>query len=195
MLDFNLNKSFEKISITWYVQKVSRILNFRGFRILDFQFFVALCWYSYTSFMPTCSSILNVLLIFDSYFAWMCFDSSSNLPLLSDLGNTVITATLLCCFWPKIRAQTMMGEQGRYHGAKHNFCSSTNPGVSGELLRPNCADLAGNIHYWPFHPENLIQILWSIFWNSQKSKTSRNTYKQNSCQKLTEHSKWPNLSA
>ena len=32
-----------------------------------------------------------------------------------------------------------MCEQGRYHGAKANFCSSTNPGVSGGLLRANCA--------------------------------------------------------
>ena len=52
----------------WSVQKVSRILNFRGLCTFDFRFFVALCWYSYTSLMPTSSGNLNVLLIFHSYF-------------------------------------------------------------------------------------------------------------------------------
>ena len=51
------------------VQKVSRILNFRGLRIFDFDFFVALCWYSCYSFMPSSTAILNVQLIFDSCFA------------------------------------------------------------------------------------------------------------------------------
>jgi len=55
------------------------------------------------------------------------------------LGNTVAAASLVCCFWPKIRAQATMCEQGRYHGAKANFCSSINPSVSGGLLRANCA--------------------------------------------------------
>ena len=55
------------------------------------------------------------------------------------LGNTVAAALLVCCFWPKICPQATMCEQGRYHGAKANFCSSTNPGVSGRLLRANCA--------------------------------------------------------
>ena len=59
------------------VQKVSRILNFRGLRIFDFRFFVALCWYSCLSLMPTSSAILNVQLIFDSCFACTCFGSSS----------------------------------------------------------------------------------------------------------------------
>ena len=80
-----------------------------------------------------------------------------------DLGNTVAVTTSLRCFWSKIRAQAAMCEQGRYHGAKANFCSSTNPGVSGGLFRANCAQLARNIPYWPFHPEILTQILWSIF--------------------------------
>jgi len=53
--------------------------------------------------------------------------------------NTVAAASLVCCFWSKIRAQGTMCEQGRYHGAEANFCSSTNPGVSGGLLRANCA--------------------------------------------------------
>ena len=66
---------------------------------------------------------------------------------VTGLGNTVAAATLSCCFWPRIHAQTTMREQGRYHGAKANFCSSTNPGVSGGLLRENCAQLAGNIPY------------------------------------------------
>lgn len=30
-------------------------------------------------------------------------------------------------------------EQGRYHGAKAIYFSSTNPSVSGVLLRANCA--------------------------------------------------------
>ena len=121
---------------TWYVQKVSRILNFRGLRIFDFIFFVALSWYSCPSLIQTSSAILNVQFIFDSYFAWMCFGSSSIFAFFlvlgtrkshrePDLGNTVILATLLCCFWSKIRAQTTMCEQERYHGAKANFCSST----------------------------------------------------------------------
>jgi len=56
-------------------------------------------------------------------------------------------AILECCFWPKIRTQVTMHEQGRYHGAKANFCSSTNPGVSGGLLLANCALLEGNFSY------------------------------------------------
>ena len=62
---------------TWFVQTVSRILNFRGLRILDFWFFVALCWYSYPSLMQISSNILYVQLIFDSYFTWTYFGSSS----------------------------------------------------------------------------------------------------------------------
>ena len=58
------------------VEKVSRILNFRGLPIFDFRFFAALCWYSYPSFMPTNSANLNVQLIFDSYFTWTCFGST-----------------------------------------------------------------------------------------------------------------------
>ena len=42
-------------------------------------------------------------------------------------------------YWPKIRIQASMCEHERCRGAKANFCSSTNPGVSGELLRANCA--------------------------------------------------------
>ena len=42
-----------------------------------FDFFVALCWYSCFSFMPTSTAILNVQLIFDSCFACTCFGSSS----------------------------------------------------------------------------------------------------------------------
>ena len=82
--------------------------------------------------------VLNVQLIFDSYFALTCFGSSSIFASSvsgtrkshrgPDLGNTV-----------KIRAQATMCKQGHYHGAKANFCSSTNPGVFGELLRANCA--------------------------------------------------------
>ena len=111
---------------------------FRGLCIFDF--LLALCWYSYPSLIPTCSAILNVQLIFDSYFGWTCFGSSSiffssvsgtrKSHRGPDLGNTVAMATLLCCFWPKIRAQTMMCEQKRYRGAKANCCS-TNQGVSG----------------------------------------------------------------
>ena len=132
----------------WLVQKVSRILNFSGLRIFDFRFFVALCWYSYPSLMPTSSAILNAQLIFDSYFAWTCFGlcsifaSSVSATRKShrgpDLGNTVVTATLLCCLWQKIRAQATMCEQGYCYGAKINFCSSTNPHVSSKLLRANC---------------------------------------------------------
>ena len=59
------------------VQKVSRILNFRGLYIFDFRFFVALCWYSCLSLMPTSSAILNVQSIFDSCFACTCFGSFS----------------------------------------------------------------------------------------------------------------------
>ena len=61
--------------------------------------------------MPTSSAILNVQLIFDSYFAWTCFGSSSFFaPSVSGirknhrgpgLGNIVAAATLLCCFGQK----------------------------------------------------------------------------------------------
>ena len=97
---------------TWSVKKLSWILNFRGLRIFDFRFFVAICWYSYLSLMSTSSAILNVQFIFDSYFAWTCFGLSSIFtPSVSgtrknhrgpDLGDTVAETTLLCCFWPKI---------------------------------------------------------------------------------------------
>lgn len=33
-------------------------------------------------------------------------------------GIRLAAAPLLCCFWPNIRAQATMCEQGRYHGAK-----------------------------------------------------------------------------
>ena len=135
---------------TWFVKKVSRILNFRGIRILDFQIFVALCWYSYPPLMPASSAIFNVQLIFDNYIARTCFGSFSIFASLvsgtrkshrgPDLRNTVAnTARLWCCFWQKIRAQATMCEQGRYRGAKANICSSTNSGVSSGLLRVNCA--------------------------------------------------------
>ena len=55
----------------------SKILNFRELRVFDLRFFVTFCWYSCLSFMPTSSAILNVQLIFDSYFVWTCFGSSS----------------------------------------------------------------------------------------------------------------------
>ena len=103
-------------------------------------------------------------------------------------------SNIIVLFLAKMCAKATMCELGRYHGAKANFCSSANPGVSRGLLRTNCAQLAGNIPYWPSHPEMLIQILWCIFWNKLKSKTSQNTSKQNCCQKLTKHSKCPNLS-
>ena len=49
--------------------KVSIIFNFRGLCIFIFKLFVALCWYS---FMPTSTAILNVQLIFDSFFYDFC---------------------------------------------------------------------------------------------------------------------------
>ena len=48
-----------------------------GYVYSIFDFFVALCWCSYPSLITTSSVILNVRLIFDSYFAWTCFGSSS----------------------------------------------------------------------------------------------------------------------
>ena len=57
------------------------------------------------------------------------------------LGNTVAAASLVCRFWPKICAQATMCEQGRYHGAKANFCSSTNPGVLADCF----AQIAHNL--------------------------------------------------
>ena len=63
---------------TWSVQKVSRILNSRALRIFDFQVFcsVMLVFISYNILIPTSSTILNVQLIFDRYFAWTSFGSS-----------------------------------------------------------------------------------------------------------------------
>ena len=120
-----------------------------GYVYSIFNFFEALCWYSYPSYMSTSSAILNVRLILFNYFAWTCFGSSSIFASSvsrtrksyrgPNLGNTVAAETLSCCFWLKIRVQATMCEQGRYHSAKANFCSSTNPGVSGGLLPANCA--------------------------------------------------------
>ena len=58
----------------WSVQKVSRILYFRGLRIFDFLWrYVG----THRSIMSTSSAILNIQLIFNSYFDWACFGSSS----------------------------------------------------------------------------------------------------------------------
>ena len=77
LTDYNLTRTdFKSCAHTWSVQKVSRILNFASYVHSIFDFFVALCWYSYPSLMPTSSAILNVQLIFDSYFARTCFGSS-----------------------------------------------------------------------------------------------------------------------
>ena len=189
---------------TWSVQKVSKILNFRELRIFDLLFFcgvmsVLICL-TYTDKFGHFECSVNFWQLFSLDVFWLTFDFC-----LFSFGNKKKSqgarsgeyggcGNIIVLFLAKIRAQATMCEQGRYHGAKANFCSSTNPGVSGGLLRANCAYLSGNIPHWPFHPEILIQFLWSIFWNRQKSTTSLNTSKQNSCQKLTEHSKWPNLS-
>ena len=65
-----------------YVVCSKSIVNFdfprvKYIRYSIFDFLVALCWYSYPSLKPTSSVILNVQLIFDSYFAWTYFCSSS----------------------------------------------------------------------------------------------------------------------
>ena len=91
--------------------------------------------------MPTNSDILNVPLIFDSY------------------GRVLARRRfLLLQFWEQEKV-TGEGRSGEYSGcgniivlflaknsrtsndvcAKANFCSSTSPGVSGGLLRENCA--------------------------------------------------------
>ena len=58
---------YESILYTRSVQKVSRIsagyvhyVTVHYVCIFDFRFFVALCWYSCLSLMPTSSAILNV---------------------------------------------------------------------------------------------------------------------------------------
>ena len=122
---------------------------FAGYVYSIFDLFVALCWYSYPSLMSTSSDILIVQLIFDGYFAWMCFNSSSVFASSvsetrqnhkgPDPGNTMAAATLLCCLWPKIRAQATMWAGKNFLCGKFNFCYSTNPGVSGEFLRANFA--------------------------------------------------------
>ena len=137
----------EPVKIT-YVACSKSIANFEFPRVTYIRFFVTLCWYLYPSLMATSSPILNVQLIFDGHFARACFGSFSIFASLvsgtrkvtggPDLGNTVAAATLLCCFWPKIRAQATMCKQWRYHGAKANRCFSTNQDVSGRLLRTNC---------------------------------------------------------
>ena len=85
---------------TWSVQKYA---NFEFPQVkIRFSIFMALCWYSYPSLMATSSVMLNVQLIFDSYFSWACFDSSSIFVSSvsgtrkshrgQDLGNTVAAA-------------------------------------------------------------------------------------------------------
>ena len=49
IVSYKLSHSFRTSQYTWSVQKVSRILIFRGLRTFDFRFFVALCWYSLNS--------------------------------------------------------------------------------------------------------------------------------------------------
>ena len=67
--EYDENKNDNYVFLpTWSVKKVSQILNFRGYVYSIFDFFVALCWYSYPSLMPRGSVILSVQLIFDSYF-------------------------------------------------------------------------------------------------------------------------------
>ena len=127
---------------TWSVQKVPRILNFRGLRLLDFQFFMALFWYS---LMPTSSAISNVQLIFDSYFAWTCVGSysifaSSVSGTRKSHGGQIWGIRWLRQYYCVVFSQKFAHKQrGRYRDAKANVCSSTNPGVSGGLLRANWA--------------------------------------------------------
>ena len=44
---------------------------------------------------------------------------------------------IISCFWPKSRVHATLSAQSRYRGAKVNFCSGPNPGVSGRLFRAN----------------------------------------------------------
>ena len=110
---------------TWSVQKVSRILNFRGLRIFDFRFFVALCWYSYLSLMPTSSAIFKVQLIFNSYFAGTCFGSSS---IFGQKQHNNVTATtvfprfgpsVIFSLFPKLKRQKLKTSRNM---SKQNSC-------------------------------------------------------------------------
>ena len=140
---------FSKTHYTWSVRKVSRILNSRELRIFDFRFFcgVMLVLISHTCADKfghfECSINFRQLFSLDviRFVFDFCLFSFGNKTKSrgTDLGNTVAAATLLCCFWPKISAQATMCEQGRYRGARANFCSPTNQGFSGALLRANCA--------------------------------------------------------
>ena len=67
-LSFQLRGLFKKYREFWISA---------GYVYSIFNYFVALCWYSFPSLIPTRSAILNVQLIFYSYFVWTCFGSSS----------------------------------------------------------------------------------------------------------------------
>ena len=66
-----------QISIRGLFKKYRDFWIFAGYVRSIFEFLVALCWYAYPSLMATSSAILKVQLIFDSYFVWTCFGSSS----------------------------------------------------------------------------------------------------------------------
>ena len=87
------------LTCTWSVQKVLRILNFRGLRIFDFRFFGVMLVLIYADKFGHFECSVN----FYSYFVWTCFDSSSIFASsvsgtrkshrVPDLGSTVGAAT------------------------------------------------------------------------------------------------------
>ena len=72
---FILLKHFEVHTPSGLFKKYRKFWICASYVYSIFDFFVALCWYSYPSFTPTISFILNIQLIFDSDFAWTCFGS------------------------------------------------------------------------------------------------------------------------
>ena len=75
-----MNETVLKLDIYVYtlsVQKVSRILNFRGLRIFDFKFFGSIMLVPIPLTYADKLAILNVHFNFDSYFARTCFVSST----------------------------------------------------------------------------------------------------------------------
>ena len=148
---------------------------------------MALCWWSYPSFMPIRSTIFNVQLIFDSYFAWTCFGKSSIFDYFKKLiKESVSNFRVECNKENYLKICAICAKQSarivRICGrTKIGFCTMI---IFGQKQHNNVAATT------VFPRSAPCDFFLFPTLKRQKSKTSRNTSKQNSCQNLTEHSKW-----
>ena len=149
--------------------------------------------------MPTSLAILNVQLIFDSYFASTCFGSSSifaySKKCIKEFVSNFQGGTVNKEYYLQVMRNLREAiRQKRPDLWKNKNWLSHHDNAPAHTSLPMREVLAkNNIITLPqpsYSPDLVPPKL-----KRQKSKTSQNLSKQNSCQKLTEHSKWPNLLA